>query len=77
MKVIEARTRAINTNIRKSSLYGRPFTRSTPSARGEETKGIILLKEWYVRQTHLDRLMELSRKADSYPRGTGSTYMIG
>ena len=70
MKVIEARTRAIEILRTSENLVStEDRLQEVPvSERGGNPIEIILLKEWYVRQTHiLDRLMELSKESRFVP----------
>jgi valyl-tRNA synthetase len=70
MKVIEARKRAIEILRSSGNLDStQDRVQEIPvSERGGNPIEIILLKEWYVRQTHiLDRLMELSKESRFIP----------
>ncbi len=70
MKVIEAREAAIEILRSSGSLEStEDRLQEVPvSERGGNPIEIILLKEWYVRQTHiLDRLMELSDESRFIP----------
>ena len=70
MKVNEARTRAIEILRTTGNLVStEDRLQEVPvSERGGNPIEIILLKEWYVRQTHiLDRLMELSKESRFIP----------
>ena len=70
MPVIEAREEAIRhleENNLISSIQNK-MQEIPVSERGKNPIEIILLKEWYVRQTHiLDRVMELSNDIEFHP----------
>ena len=71
MKVIEARTSAIEILRLSGNLVSTEdrLQEIPVSERGGNPIEIILLKEWYVRQTHiLDRLIELSRESRFIPK---------
>ena len=70
MKVNEARKRAIEILRTTGNLVSTEnrLQEVPVSERGKSPIEIILLKEWYVRQTHiLDRLMELSKESRFVP----------
>ena len=70
MSVIDARQNAIiklESNNLINSIQNK-MQEIPVSERGKNPIEIILLKEWYVRQTHiLDRVMELSNEIDFHP----------
>ena len=70
MSVIDARQNAISkleSNNLINSIQNK-MQEIPVSERGKNPIEIILLKEWYVRQTHiLDRVMELSNEIDFHP----------
>ena len=72
MKVIEARTSAIEILRLSGNLVSTEdrLQEIPVSERGGNPIEIILLKEWYVRQTHIldDRLIELSRESRFIPK---------
>jgi len=70
LSVIEARKKAIEILTDSNSISNiKDHMQEIPvSERGNNPVEIILLKEWYVRQTHIqDRLFELSNKSRIIP----------
>lgn len=70
LKVIEARAKAIELlDIEDNVVSIEERQQEIPvSERGKNPVEIILLKEWYVRQTHVqDRLLELIKEIEFHP----------
>ena len=79
LSVLEARAKAIEILDEENNLVAiEERQQEVPvSERGKNPVEIILLKEWYVRQTHIQDRCELIEEIEFHPHGIDNSYWTG